>query len=70
MGMKKLERAAAACPKVVHRSDIFFKTRANFQYDRLLQIDIISKEYLEGCYQLGRQHPNLCSSIFLMCERG
>jgi 2-polyprenyl-3-methyl-5-hydroxy-6-metoxy-1,4-benzoquinol methylase len=66
-----LERdAVAAGLKVVHRSGIFFKALANFQWDRLLQTDIISKEYLEGCYQLGQQYPDLCSSIFLMCERG
>ena len=66
-----LERdAVAAGLKVVHRSGIFFKALANFQWDKLLQTDIISKEYLEGCYQLGQQYPDLCSSIFLMCERG
>ena len=56
--------------KVVHRSGIFFKALANFQWDRLLATDIISPEYLEGCYQLGQQYPDLCSSIFLMCEKG
>ncbi len=66
-----LERdAKAAGLKVVHRSGVFFKALANFQWDRLLQTDIISKEYLEGCYQLGQQYPDLCSSIFLMCEKG
>ncbi|MBU3593276.1 class I SAM-dependent methyltransferase [Polynucleobacter sp. 71A-WALBACH] len=66
-----LERdAVAAGLKVVHRSGIFFKALANFQWDRLLQTDIISKEYLEGCYALGQQYPDLCSSIFLLCERG
>jgi 2-polyprenyl-3-methyl-5-hydroxy-6-metoxy-1,4-benzoquinol methylase len=66
-----LERdAVAAGLKVVNRSGIFFKALANFQWDRLLQTDIISKEYLEGCYQLGQQYPDLCSSIFLLCERG
>jgi 2-polyprenyl-3-methyl-5-hydroxy-6-metoxy-1,4-benzoquinol methylase len=69
--MDTLERdAAAAGLKVVHRSGIFFKALANFQWDRLLQTDIISKDYLEGCFQLGQQYPDLCSSIFLMCERG
>jgi 2-polyprenyl-3-methyl-5-hydroxy-6-metoxy-1,4-benzoquinol methylase len=62
--------AMAAGLKVVHRSGIFFKALANFQWDRLLQTDIISKEYLEGCYKLGQHYPELCSSIFLMCERG
>jgi len=66
-----LERdAAAAGLKVVHRSGIFFKALANFQWDKLLNTDIISKEYLEGCYQLGQKYPDLCSSIFLMCEQG
>jgi 2-polyprenyl-3-methyl-5-hydroxy-6-metoxy-1,4-benzoquinol methylase len=66
-----LERdAAAAGLKVVHRSGIFFKALANFQWDRLLQTDIVSAQYLEGCYQLGQQYPDLCSSIFLLCERG
>jgi len=66
-----LERdAVVAGLNIVHRSGIFFKALANFQWDRLLQTDIISKEYLEGCYQLGQQYPDLCSSIFLMCEHG
>jgi 2-polyprenyl-3-methyl-5-hydroxy-6-metoxy-1,4-benzoquinol methylase len=66
-----LERdAKAAGLKVVHRSGIFFKALANFQWDKILQTDIISPEYLEGCYQFGQQYPDLCSSIFLMCEKG
>ena len=66
-----LERdAKLAGLRVVHRSGIFFKALANFQWDKLLQTDIISKEYLDGCYELGQQYPDLCSSIFLMCEKG
>lgn len=66
-----LERdARAGGLKVVYRSGIFFKALANFQWDRLLNTDIISPEYLEGCYQLGQIYPDLCSSIFLMCEKG
>jgi 2-polyprenyl-3-methyl-5-hydroxy-6-metoxy-1,4-benzoquinol methylase len=56
--------------KVVYRSGIFFKALANIQWDKLLKTDIISPEYLEGCYQLGQQYPDLCSSIFLLCEKG
>ena len=62
--------ARAAGLTVVHRSGIFFKALANFQWDRLLATDIISPEYLEGCYQLGQVYPDLCSSIFLLCEKG
>ncbi len=66
-----LERdATAAGLKVIHRSGIFFKALANFQWDRLLNTDIISPAYLEGCYMLGQQYPDLCASIFLLCESG
>lgn len=66
-----LERdAVRAGLRVVHRSGIFFKALANFQWDRLLQTDIVSPEYLDGCYMLGQQYPELCASIFLLCESG
>jgi 2-polyprenyl-3-methyl-5-hydroxy-6-metoxy-1,4-benzoquinol methylase len=66
-----LERdAVAAGLQVIFRCGIFFKALANFQWDMLLKTDIISKEYLEGCYKLGQRYPDLCSSIFLLCEKG
>lgn len=66
-----LERdAKAAGLKVIYRSGVFFKALANFQWDQILDTDVISKEYLDGCYQLGHQYPDLCSSIFLVCEKG
>jgi ribosomal protein S18 acetylase RimI-like enzyme len=55
---------------IIYRSGIFFKALANFQWDKLLNTDIISKEYLDGCYQLGQQYPDLCSSIMLVCKKG
>ena len=55
---------------VMTRSGIFFKPLANFQWDQILQTDIISKEYLDGCFDLGQQYPDLCSSIMLVCEKG
>lgn len=66
-----LERDAVSAGLAVRqRSGIFFKALANFQWDRLLQTDIISREYLDGCYQLGQHYPDLCASIFLCCEAG
>ncbi len=66
-----LERdARAAGLKVIYRTGIFFKALANFQWDKILATDIVSPEYLEGCYQLGQLYPDLCSSIFLLCEKG
>jgi 2-polyprenyl-3-methyl-5-hydroxy-6-metoxy-1,4-benzoquinol methylase len=67
-----LERdAKAAGLKVVNRTGIFFKALANFQWDKILETDgIISDEYLQGCYELGQEYPDLCASIFLLCEKG
>lgn len=62
--------AVSAGLRVVHRSGVFFKALANFQWDRLLQTDIVSRDYLDGCYALGQQYPDLCASIFLVCESG
>ena len=65
-----LERdASRAGLKIIHRGGIFFKAFANFQWDRLMGTDIVSKEYIEGCYQLGQIYPDLCASIYLVCER-
>ena len=61
--------ARASGLEVTTRSGIFFKALANFQWDQLLQTDIISKEYLDGCYDLGQQYPDLCSSIMLICKK-
>lgn len=54
---------------ITHRSGIFFKPLANFQWDKILQTDIISKEYLDGCYELGQVYPDLCSSLFFVCGK-
>lgn len=69
--LDSLERdARAAGLSIIFRTGVFFKALANFQWDRLLQTDIISQEYLEGCYSLGQLYPDLCASIVLICERG
>ena len=66
-----LERdATQAGLRILHRTGIFFKALANFQWDRLLKTDIISQEYLDGCYAIGQRFPDLCSSICLICEAG
>ncbi|MDI9407957.1 MAG: class I SAM-dependent methyltransferase [Candidatus Pacebacteria bacterium] len=69
--LDSLERdARAAGLRIDHRSGIFFKALANFQWDRILKTDIVSVDYLEGCYQLGMVYPDLCASIFLVCSNG
>jgi 2-polyprenyl-3-methyl-5-hydroxy-6-metoxy-1,4-benzoquinol methylase len=54
---------------VVHRGGVFFKPLANYQFDKLMGGDVITPEYLEGCYRLGMHYPDLCASIYVICER-
>jgi len=69
--LETLERDAnAAGLSVVERGGVFFKALANYQFDRLLDGDVISPAYLDGCYELGKQYPDLCASIYLVCGRG
>jgi 2-polyprenyl-3-methyl-5-hydroxy-6-metoxy-1,4-benzoquinol methylase len=54
---------------VLHRGGVFFKALANFQFDKLMGGDVITPEYLEGCYRLGMHYPDLCASIYVVCEK-
>jgi 2-polyprenyl-3-methyl-5-hydroxy-6-metoxy-1,4-benzoquinol methylase len=61
---------AAANLNIIDSGGIFFKPLANFQIDRLLESDVIKSDYLEGCYELGKKYPDLCASIYTICEAG
>jgi 2-polyprenyl-3-methyl-5-hydroxy-6-metoxy-1,4-benzoquinol methylase len=52
------------------RGGVVFKPFANFQFDRLIAAGIIDEAYLEGCYALGMQYPELTASIWFSCRRG
>jgi len=61
--------ARSAGQNVTARGGIFFKPFANYQFDMLLKTKIIDQAYLDGCYALGMQYPELTSSIYLICTR-
>jgi 2-polyprenyl-3-methyl-5-hydroxy-6-metoxy-1,4-benzoquinol methylase len=66
-----LERdARSAGLDVMFRTGVFFKAFANFQWDRILETDIVTAEYLDACFRLGQIYPDLCASILLVCGRG
>lgn len=52
----------------IYKSGIFFKPFANFQFDNILKNNIIDKNYLDGCYNLGFKYPDLSASIFFLCK--
>jgi 2-polyprenyl-3-methyl-5-hydroxy-6-metoxy-1,4-benzoquinol methylase len=47
---------------------IFFEPFANFEFDKLIGSGLVGEDYLEGCYQFGKRHPDLCASIYAICE--
>lgn len=53
----------------LQRGGLIFKALANYQFDAALKAGIISDAYVEGCYHLGNQHPDMTASIYLICER-
>ena len=55
--------------KTIAEGGVFFKGLANFQLDQAIESGIISEEYLKGCVELGKVMPDLCSSIYVVCER-
>ena len=60
---------AGAGLRIVHRGGVFFKPLANYQFDKLAGGDVVSDGYLEGCYRLGMHYPDLCASIYVVCEQ-
>ena len=65
-----LFRSRQAGLKVESRGGVFFKPFANFQFDLLMKNKVIDEGYLEGCYALGMQYPELSASVYLVCTRG
>jgi 2-polyprenyl-3-methyl-5-hydroxy-6-metoxy-1,4-benzoquinol methylase len=53
---------------VVSRGGVFFKPLANYQFDSLTQADMMSEAYLDACYELGMVYPDLCASVYVVCE--
>jgi 2-polyprenyl-3-methyl-5-hydroxy-6-metoxy-1,4-benzoquinol methylase len=53
---------------IVDFGGILFKPLANFQLDELLERQVIKSDYLEGCFEFGKQYPDLCASVYAVCE--
>lgn len=49
---------------------VFFKPLANFQFNALIGGDLISEDFMEGCYLLGKEEPTACASIYVIAGRG
>jgi 2-polyprenyl-3-methyl-5-hydroxy-6-metoxy-1,4-benzoquinol methylase len=52
----------------ISNGGILFKGLANFQLDRAYKEGIIDNSYFDGCYELGQRYPDLCASVFAVCQ--
>ncbi len=53
---------------IVQRGGVFFKPLANFQIDKALQTQLIDDRFMDACQALGMVYPDLCASIYVICE--
>lgn len=68
--LEKLEEEVeSAGLKIKYKGGIFLKALANFQWDEVISKNIVNKDYLDGCFQMGKKYPDLCSSIIIVCEK-
>ena len=63
-----LQEVKGAGLNPIQSGGILFKGLANFQLDKALDAGIIDRAYLEGCYHLGMRYPDLCASVFAVCN--
>ena len=44
------------------------KILADYQLDTLIRQKILGPEQIEGLYKLGFDYPDLCGSLYAVCE--
>lgn len=54
--------------KIRETGGIFVKPMANFQLDAAIEFQVISQSYLNACYELSNEFPELCSSIYIVAK--
>lgn len=63
-----LHHLRSAGLRIVQEGGILVKPLANFQFDKALAAGIVDDKYLDGCFELGRIYPDLCASLYAVCE--
>jgi 2-polyprenyl-3-methyl-5-hydroxy-6-metoxy-1,4-benzoquinol methylase len=53
---------------VIARKGIILKILADFQLNKMLEAEIISKDHILALHELGSVHENMCDSIFIIAQ--
>ena len=69
-GVAHADPAAERCARGLAFDRAGDAARAHVLLDRCLATGIIGDSFLDGCYELGKLYPDLCSSIFAVCGPG
>lgn len=59
---------AAAGFTNVSQGGIMLKILADFQMDKLIDDGMLQEQQLDGLYKLGLEYPDLCGSLFSVCQ--
>lgn len=54
---------------VAQSGGIFFKPLANFQFNALIDGPLVGDAFLDGCYELGKERPTECASLYAIASR-
>ena len=52
----------------IYETGIILKLLADFQMDKMLNLQIINDSQIDALYKLGLEFPDLCGSIFTICK--
>lgn len=59
----------AAGYRVIAEGGLMLKLLADFQLDQMFEAGILGDAQVEGLYRLGLEYPDLCGSLFAVCEK-
>lgn len=63
--LRDIESAALS---VIDHGGVMLKILADFQLDTLIRQETLGPEQIEGLYKLGFDYPDLCGSLYAVCE--
>lgn len=52
----------------IAQGGLMLKILADFQMDKLIELEILKEAQLTGLYKLGLEYPDLCGSLFSICK--
>jgi 2-polyprenyl-3-methyl-5-hydroxy-6-metoxy-1,4-benzoquinol methylase len=53
---------------IISQGGILLKLLADFQMDKMIDLEILQEAQLNGLYKLGFEYPDLCGSLFAVCK--